>query len=134
MAKKKDVDLLIKKRPEKGEEGFKLITASNGKNYYYRYFHGNEGKDDGSNSFKVDKKAKDFTCTFYDAESYPDYQFVNFYDKNDSKQLSGKIFKKGRLVKIRNKNTKPGTFNWGVKVELEKGVTVDCDPPVRNRN
>ncbi|MEP4146135.1 MAG: hypothetical protein ABJL54_02880 [Halioglobus sp.] len=134
MAKKTDVDLLIKKRPTKDEEGFKLVTASNGKNYYYRYFHGNEGNDDGSNSFKVDKKAKDFTCTFFDPESYPDYRFVNFYDKNDSKQLTGRIYQKGRLVKIKNKNTKPGTFNWGVKVELETGVTVDCDPPVRNRN
>jgi hypothetical protein len=133
MAKKQDVDLSIKKRPSKEDQGYKLVTASNGKNFYYRYFHGNEGHDDGSNTFKVDKKAKHFTCTFYETDSYPDYQFVNFYDKNDSKQLTAKIFKKGREVKIKNKNSKPGTFNWGVKVEVETGVTVDCDPPVRNR-
>ena len=133
MAKKKDVDLLIKKRLRKGDDGFKLITASNGKNYYYRYFHGNEGNDDGSNTFKRDKKKKEFTCTFFDADSYPDYEFVEFFDKNFAKQLTGKIQKKGRQVKITNKNTKLGTFNWGVKVKVEKGVTVDCDPPVRNR-
>lgn len=134
MAKKKDVDLSIKKRLAKGDDNYKLVTASNGKNYYYRYFNGNEGNDDGSNTFKVDKKVKDFTCTFHEADAYPDYRFVNFYDKNDSKQLTGKIFKKDREVKIKNKNSKVGTFNWGVNVEVETGVTVDCDPPVRNRN
>jgi len=129
-----DVKLKISRSPKNGN-GWVNVIASDGQLFAYKYSGGNSGNNNGAQEFVADGVVENFNLVFKSNDSQ-DYEFLTFYNKNDSPDLVGTVGPNGTIVAVTDFCNTRGTFNFGVKVGVRgsnPAVSFECDPVIYNR-
>jgi hypothetical protein len=119
---------------EFAKKGNKWTNAvgSDGKTYSYKYTGGNGEDNNGDQDFLADGNQEQFDIIFQGGVTT--YEFVSFRDKGGAGELQGVVSANHDEVAVTDFCNTPGTFFYGVEIRNTiTGVTIECDPMIRNR-